>query len=205
MSSTAEFLVLLLVSVLAHMAVAYVWAPRAATERLRKALRDDDEIIGLVSGRLGPGLEEWLRSESGERFAAAAVERVSERLGPALESWIRSDAGRSFVSEAIGVAAGGVADRLGSWFEGQAGAAARRADAKVGRAVVEDLSSVTLETGNPVLDGAWGLVPAPVKRKFLGRIVRAVRRSMLSDAIDVTGADVTDSPALAGPSWEGVA
>lgn len=92
-ASLLEFAVLLAVSVAAHMAVAYIWAPRAAVRRLKAYLKEDPDFAETITGRVGPALANWAESEEAATEVARILSAMADRITAALKSWLEGQLG----------------------------------------------------------------------------------------------------------------
>ncbi len=92
MDQLSEFILLLTLSVGAHMLVAYVLASRAAVARLKAYLRTG-EFTALITTRVGPALADWADSEEGGATVGALIDRASEEVKVRLTAWLQGQAG----------------------------------------------------------------------------------------------------------------
>lgn len=93
MDPLTEFLLLLGLSVVAHMVVAYLFAPRAAVRRLKAFFRSDPEAAELIASRFPSAVEAWLETEQGRATVGRWVDTVGETIRARLQSWLEGMAG----------------------------------------------------------------------------------------------------------------
>ncbi|MHB8564880.1 MAG: hypothetical protein ACYDDA_13290 [Acidiferrobacteraceae bacterium] len=181
MDALSLILVLVIVDILAqaislggHFWIAYRYGPDRGKEGAIEFVNSAEG--GSAVGALITG---FFASSDGAAMRAALVEEVlaASPPVPTIEE-IRSNIPQV-------PTAADIASAVRSAFSGVAGAVEKQS--------VKDLAAIPLSTGNPMLDGAWALAPADLKRKAI-RMLRSAAGAQLNGdaATDVTAA--ADTP-----------
>src|SRR5579863_3468007 len=81
-------------------------------------------------------------------------------FGEVIAAFMESEKGKALVADVTGRSADAVQTKLTATFTGMAGNAA-----KEGRKTILALLN-SIDTGNPILNGAWAMIPVDVKQKI---------------------------------------
>lgn len=209
-ASVLDFAVLLAVSVAAHMAVAYRFAPPLAVKRMETWLQSDkgqEAISGAVRTHVIPRIDEAMKAmqsiptaddlaahfpsvPSVDEFAARfptfpTLNEIAERF-PTLDfsaqmsAWMQSDDGKEWSTAMCSSVVEGVKMTLLS----EAGAAARAAQSAGEKLLLGQFSS-----GNPVVDGLWAALPNADKRRYVRKLYKLFRSADAEALRELVGED----------------
>jgi hypothetical protein len=171
---TTDYLVLIcaagvpLLALFGHLWVAYRYAPERAVAGTVRFFTEDPRASEIVDNHVGPAIERWIDSEHGKAFLGMLIE-----------------AGGASAEKKI-VAA----------FQGAAGNAARAQDKVVGSTLRQVFFN--FQSGDPIIDGAWSLVPVEMKERWFKKVASAIRKAGAHDIAAVVNESDSEPGSHAG-------
>ena len=182
-----QFGIVLALSVGAHCAIAYVLAPKRAVHNVEawfSSERGRDVIMAHAVPHIKTAIGEWTRDpETGKFFTAA------------FGSYFTSQEGQQLLGAMAGATGKTVESLLTQRF-----AAADGTATKDGGRSLEDALVSSVDFENPLLNGAWALVPKTTKRRIFTKMFRAFKQGnagmlIAGDSAHEGAIDVDSRPA----------